>query len=783
MSAKNVLNHSQTLRVFEPQKTFYKDVKALMPFDKGLPEILCITSYPPRECGIATYSQDLIAALNNQFNRSFKIGICPLESNNEKHHYKEKVKYILNTDQPNAFQRLARSINEDERICMIMIQHEFGFFDQKEELFQQFLDSLAKPVVIAFHTVLPQPDQILRLKVQQIARASESVVVMTQSSANILTRDYGLTAPKISVIPHGTHLVEHLDKEALKEKYGLAGKKVLSTFGLLSSGKNIETTLEALPAIVERRPDTMFLIIGKTHPSVAKQEGEQYRQFLKDKIAELQLEPYVQFVNYFLPLPDLLEYLQLTDIYLFTSKDPHQAVSGTFSYALSCGCPIISTPIPHALEVLQNDAGIIIDFENPKQLSRTVVQLLDDDRLRKEISLNAMHRMAPTAWENAAIAHSQLFERLSEGHIYLRYNLPAVNLNHVKKMTTDFGMIQFSKINQPDIDSGYTLDDNARALVSLCMHYRDTNDEGDLKYIHHYLEFIAFCQQPNGYFFNYVDAEREFTPQNGETNLEDANGRALWALGYLISQGDILPASLVAAAETLLERALPRMESVHSTRAMAFAIKGLYYGNRHHKTPANTKLIKTFANRLVQMYRHHSEPDWRWFEGYLTYANSVLPEALLCAYQETGDLTYRDIAKTTFDFLLSLTFNDQGVKVISNKSWLQKGKQADPYGEQPIDVAYTILALDRFYKVFRTPSYLNKLVSAFNWFLGNNHLHQIIYNPRTGGCYDGLEDDHVNLNQGAESTLSYLMARLVVEKYSQTKAMQGSEGERFAVGR
>ena len=349
-----------------------------------------------------------------------------------------------------------------------------------------------------------------------------------------------------------------------------------------------------------------------------------------------------------------------------------------------------------------------------------------------------------------------------EKRILLNYRLPAINLDHVKKMTTDFGMFQFSNINQPDLDSGYTLDDNARALIAITMHHELTGDEADLPFIKIYVDFIEFCLQSNGCFLNYVDTDKKFTTQNEETNLADSNGRAIWALGYLISKRAILPDEFIETAERTLLGVLPGVEKMHSTRAMAFTLKGLYYYNLEKKSPKNALIIKMLANRLVQMYRHESEQDWQWYESYLTYGNSILPEAMLCAWLATGDPVYKEIAKTSFDFLLSLTFKNGNIKVISNRSWLQKGEEAAEHGEQPIDVAYTILALRKFYGVFLDESYAQKLATAFNWFLGNNHLHQIIYNPCTGGCYDGLEETHVNLNQGAESTLSYLMARLIM---------------------
>ncbi len=752
-----------------------------------LPEFLFITSYPPRECGIATYSLDLFKALNTQFRNSFYLRICALETGVSNLRYPEEVKFVVDTQDPRRFQALALQINDDPHIQVVLLQHEFGFFENEgEDLFMAFMDTVKKPVVVVFHTVLPGPDEALKNKVVHIVKAGAAVIVMTFNSAQVLEQDYGIDPDKINVIPHGTHLVPHLDKDLLKEKYGFTNKRILSTFGLLGSGKNIEITLNALPRIISRHPDTLFLIIGKTHPGVVRLEGEKYRQMLEARVHELNLQDHVEFINKYLPLEDLLEYLQLTDIYLFTSKDPNQAVSGTFAYAMSCACPIISTPIPHALEMLTEGEGIIVDFQNFKQISDGVNLLLDDDALRNSLSMNSLQKILPTAWENSAIAHARLLHRIGRqaarvdlarhnlsqnsngtslpaAEIPLRYRLPEINLKHVKAMTTDFGMLQFSKINQPDIDSGYTLDDNARAMIAMCMHFELTGNTEDIAAIGTYLSFIAFCQQPAGDFLNYVDFNHQFTRQNGRTNLEDSNGRAIWALGFLISKSPLLPEALIDTAKDILTRTLPGMIAIHSPRAMAFMIKGLYYANLDTLSTERSLLIGMLANRLVQMYQHESEPGWQWFESYLTYANSILPEALLCAWQDTGEPTFRRIGKISFDFLLSHTFHENGIKLISNKSWLKKGGEAQPFGEQPIDVAYTLLAIRRFYEVFQEEAYAEKIDTAFNWFLGNNHLHQIIYNPCTGGCYDGLEEHNVNLNQGAESTLSYLMARLNVE--------------------
>jgi GR25 family glycosyltransferase involved in LPS biosynthesis len=301
------------------------------------------------------------------------------------------------------------------------------------------------------------------------------------------------------------------------------------------------------------------------------------------------------------------------------------------------------------------------------------------------------------------------------------------------------------------------------------MHYKLTENDSDLYYIERYLHFIKLCLQPDGTYLNYLDHDHRFTPQNKRVNLDDATGRAVWALGYLVSLMGLAPWEIISEAITILGKSLVRISEIHSARAMAFIIKGLYFYRQAVNSPQNLVLLNIFAKRLVQMYKHESSDNWNWFESYLTYANSVLPEAILYAWLLTSDKEYKEIAVSSFDFLLSRTFNEKGIKVISNKKWLMKGEEEDQPsagGEQPIDVAYTIMTLSKFYRVFGDNEYKAKMDMAFDWFLGNNQLNNIVYNPCTGGCYDGLEEFHVNLNQGAESILSYLMARLTVERYS-----------------
>ncbi len=748
-----------------------KLIKKGQKIEPQVSEIILLTSYPPRECGIATYAKDLEQALSEKFGQSFTLKVLPLESKSEQHQYPMGIENVLNTNNTLDFQKASHQINANPNVGLVLIQHEFGLFKDSENAFLEFLEFLNKPIAITFHTILPRPTPELKQNVQRMSCLSDAIIVMTQTSAEILIKTYGVPEDKITVIPHGTHLVLYENKDFLKEKYGLKGKKVLSTFGLLGPGKSIETTLLALPGIIAKFPEVVFLIIGRTHPTIVKEEGEIYREFLVNKIHDLGIANQVRFINEFLPLDMLLEYLQLTDIYLFTSKDPTQAVSGTFSYALSCGCPVISTPIPHALEVLQNEAGIIFDFEDSGQLEQSVLHLLENDDAQHKLHLNGLNTAATSAWENAAIAHAKIFEKLGNG-IHLKYRKPSIDIKHIKKMTTDVGMIQFSIINRPNIESGYTLDDNSRALIVFCQHYQLTGDVSDLKYIKIYFNFIQCCFRYDGTFLNYVDKDCQFTEQNTSENLEDACGRAIWALGYLLSIANQFPEAyhgIEDRARFVFEEAVKQMENVHSPRSMAFVIKGLYHYSHANDSKCMNHLVSKFADRLVQMYRHEAKEDWSWFESYLTYGNAVLPHAMLMAYSMTLNGDYRKIAKTAFDFLLSKIMKGNSIRVISNKNWLKSDEKLDKAfkgGEQPIDVAYTILALRFFHGIFPDSGYEKKMHGAFNWFLGENPLKQTIYNPRTGGCYDGLELHNVNLNQGAESTLSYLLARMAFEDFA-----------------
>jgi len=751
----------------EDKNDFMRKIGIKKSKSQPLAKILLVATYPPRECGIATYTFDLKNALDNKFENCFDIKICALETETEKHSYKgEEVDLILTTDNAASYESIAATINLDKNLELVMIQHEFGLFKSNEEAFIKFLKAITKPIIIAFHTVLPEPNKDLEKTVKELASIAKIVTVMTKSSAELLQNTYGVEPEKIKIISHGTHLVKHLDKSILKEKYNVLGRKVISTFGFLGPGKSIETTLNALPEVIKQHPDILFLIVGKTHPTLFSQQGNAYMESLEKIVDDLKINDHVKFVTKFVPLPELLEYLQLSDCYVFTSKDPNQAVSGTFSYAVSCGCPILSTPIPHAREVLQEGQGLLFDFGDSKQLAEKMNELLKDEDLLESMKMKSLHSSSATSWDNAAISHGYLFAEQVEKPLKLKYKKPQINLDHLKAMTTNVGIIQFSKIDTPDLESGYTLDDNARALITICENYKLTKNVDDLKLAKTYINFILKCQRDDCMFLNYVDKHKKFTEQNSEVNLEDSNGRAIWALGnayHSLEEGIDIDTTLFQNIKWSVNHFCSQMNHFNSPRALAFAIKGLYFFNLKENDNKITKTINKAAIKLTNLYHSHSQNDWKWFEPYLTYGNSVLSESLLYAWKATGEMEYKLIAKESFDFLLSKIFTEDAIKVISNKNWLMQGddeKLAEPGGEQPIDVAYTILALKQFNMEYPFEGYEEKMETAFNWFLGNNHLKQIIYNPCTGGCHDGLEAYNVNLNQGSESTVSYLIARL-----------------------
>lgn len=726
-------------------------------------KIVFVSTAPPTQCGIATFTNDLKLALENTF-ENLDCVVCKITETSNR---SPRTGYYLNYNEKEDYRRIALEINKDEHVELVHIQHEFGLFGGIHgDYLLELLEHLKKPIAITFHSVIPNPDSKLKSLVELIASYTDIVFTMTRDSLKILKMDYNIDERLLAYAPHGTHIVNYHETYEVKKEMGFENYKILSTFGLLGTGKSIETALHALPEIIEEFPDTIYLVIGKSHPKSVSEGIDTYRTYLQSIIKDKHLEDHVLFIDRYLELEELLQYLKATDIYLFTSKNPAQAVSGTFAYAMSCACPIVATSIPHTREVLTPDIGIIFDIGDSSGLAQAVKQLLSNKSMRDSMAINAYQKTRASSWENVAVNHFNTYVEKLNLLSDVEFRLPAIKLNHIKNMTTPQGIIQFSKINIPDINSGYTLDDNARALIAMSMHYVLSGKKEDLFYIDLYLGFIERCQKPTGNFINYVDQHNHEHIKNSYVNLEDSNARAIWALGTLISFEERMPDTIVQRAVTSFLKCTKWAENLLSPRAIGFAIKGLYAYYVSTREQFVLPIIERLANNLISKYDLHAVKNWKWFENYMTYANGILPEAMLYAYLTTGNTVYKNVAKESFDFLLSKMFVEDGFKVISNDGWYHKNKTPNNYGEQPIDVAYTIQALHVFYQVFQMPHYKTKMKIAFRWFLGKNQLNQIMYNPLTGGCHDGLEKNNINLNQGAESAVCYLISRLLLEEIS-----------------
>lgn len=733
-------------------------------------KIVFVSSFPPTQCGIATFTQDLTNAIAHVCGESIECVICDLT---DKPKSAKNISFTLNPKIKEDYKRVALEINKDNSIKLVHIQHEFGLFGGGYgNYLLEFLAAINKPVAFTFHSVISNPNLELKSFVQILVSYAASVFVMTKQSQKILMEDYGINEDIIHFMPHGTHIVKYKNPDELKKKFHFENRTILSTFGLLGEGKSIETALKALPEIIEHTPNILYLVIGKTHPNNIKNNIDEYRNYLETLVNDLGLQNHVIFINRYLELQELLDYLLVTEIYLFTSKDPNQAVSGTFSYAMSCACPIIATSIPHTREVLTSDVGLIFEIGNSDQLAKATKQLLSNNEMRESMAFRAFQKTRESSWENIAIKHIHIYGKSVSQFLEIDYDYPAIKLDHIKKMTTPLGIIQFSKISIPDISSGYTLDDNARALIAMCLHYKLFRKKEDLKYINTYLDFIKLCQQPKGTFINYIDKNGNEHLKNTYMHIEDSNARAIWALGTVISLKEYLPHETVVNAFNCFVKCLSWSRNIKSPRSIGFAIKGLYLYHSVTNDIQAVSIIKKLGKNLLEDYYLNVAEDWDWFEDKLTYANSILPEAMLYAYLITEEPIFKKVANKSFDFLLSKIFVNGDFKVISNNGWHHKNKEPEKYGEQPIDVAYTILTLDIFHKTFGIKKYENMMKVAFSWFLGRNHLKQTIYNPITGGCYDGLEKDNVNLNQGAESTICYLIARLVMESNRISKPQQ-----------
>jgi glycosyltransferase involved in cell wall biosynthesis len=728
-------------------------------------KVAFLSNYPPRECGIATFTQDLITVLNKKFNPKMKSRVIALNDEEDFYNYNNKVIMQLNKDDVADYISIAKRVNHSKSIRIVCIQHEFGLFGGPYGSYIiPFLETVEKPVVVTFHSVLPNPDEMRRKVVRFIAAKSAALIVMANIAVDILNKDYGIDRNKVHVVPHGIPDAPYAPSEEFKKRLKLENKIVLSTFGLLSKGKGIEYMIKALPKLIKKYPNILYLVIGETHPVVREREGEKYRKKLIAIVERLGLTKNVKFYNKYVALPEIIQYLLASDIYICTNLEKNQIVSGTLSYALGCGKAIVSTPSIYAEEVLNGRGVLAKNFKDPQSYAQAVDKILSDPKFRSEIEKNAYYFGRTMAWSNVASNYLNIFNKLVRLREETTEKFPSIKLNHLETLTDNFGCIQFSELAIPDKKSGYTTDDNARALIAATLYHEIFKSKQSLDLIRIYIHFLKIAQRKDGHFKN------NFKNKNSklDKNEEDAYGRSIWALGYFMNKSE--DESIIKIAKKIFAKAYKFMDKLESPRSKAFSIKGLYYYNLKFPSQKNISKIKKLADNLVDCYHNESSKDWQWFEPSLTYANSKLPESLFIAYNATKNKKYLKIAEKSLNFLTNLVFIDNQLSPIGQRGWCKRNGIRAFFDQQPVDAACMVQSYLTAYSITGKEDYYKKAILAFNWFLGKNHLKQMIYDPVTGGCYDGLGENSLNLNRGAESTISYLIARLMLEEAKRKKA-------------
>ena len=717
-------------------------------------------TYPPRECGIATFNQDLLRS-SRQFlgpHISCKVAamnLSPLDHYN----YPSEVAWEINQDNKREYANFAKKINDNALIAGVILQHEYGICGGEEgENILSFIENCRKPILVTLHAVLPSPSPKMQDVTGKIVNRANIIVVLTQNSRRILKNIYPSSEGKVYVIPHGIHPTEFSTSGSAKKKLKLKNSIVLSTFGLLGREKGIEYVIQSLPQVIKKYPSIRYLIIGETHPDVRRKEGETYRLELGRLVTDLGLNKHVKFYDQYLDLTDLIEFLKATDVYISSSINPNQAVSGTLSYALGTGRAVISTQFAQALEIVTPDIGRLVPIKDFSSYTVALLDLLGDKSKLKKMHRQAYDTTRSMLWNKVAEEYSNLLAQVV---------LPPINLRHLKKMTDNFGLFQFAVLETPDKSAGYTLDDNARALIvcnQLTRHQH--RPRGLSQLISTYLNFIEVCQQPDGTFTNYIGyLDKRPTSQNSQEDLSDAYARALWALAEVM-KNPLLSTGTRNKAQRQFFQALPHANSLTHLRSKAFIVKALVAAleilpKNHDEI---LKLIRAIAASLTLALKNNSGESWQWFETHLGYNNALLSESLLIAGELLKNKEYVHKGLSSLQFLKDKTFSTNMYLPIGHSHWYKQNEERSYFDQQPEDPASMILALTSAYKITGIQSYKNLAIKCFSWFLGNNSLCKLLYNYDTGSCYDGLHPDRVNLNQGAESLTSYLLSRLAIDE-------------------
>ena len=737
--------------------------------NSAINRIAFIGNYLPRHCGIATFTTDLCEAIAAQYTGTTCIAL-PVNDNAQGYAYPARVRFELTEKDINSYLRASDFLNINN-VDLVCLQFEYGIFGGKAgSHILALLRGLRMPVVTTLHTILKDPDPDQRRVLEEVAALSDRIVVMSECGSEFLRDIYNVPIKKIDMIPHGIPDVPFVDPSFNKDLFGVEGKIVLLSFGLLSANKGIENVISALPGIVIRYPDLVYIVVGATHPHVIQNEGESYRLSLQWLAQQKGMESKVIFYNRFVSSEELIEFISAADIYITPYLNEAQITSGTLAYTLGAGKAVISTPYWYAQELLSNERGILIPFRDPAALTEQVIKLLDNEAERHAMRKRAYMFGRTMIWTEVAKQYMKSFERarierrhyIPPGFIakaldnYLG-ELPPLKLNHLENMTDYTGMFQHALFNIPNFSHGYTTDDNARALlVSALINESGNYDKQNLS--SRYLAFLGYAfNSQTGHFRNFMDFQHNWLEEKGS---DDSHGRALWALGSVLNSCNI-PAQHSMAA-WLFEQTLPVILLTTSPRAWAFALIGIYeYSQKFAGDRRANQVRDELAKRLLELYHSNRTDEWRWYENTLTYCNAALPHAMLICGKSIPDKDMTDAGLESLKWLAALQRAEAGHFVpVGSNGFYRKGKERARFDQQPVEAQAMISACLEAFRFTDDKNWNKEARRAFEWFLGRNDLNLPIYDPTTGGCRDGLHPDRANENQGAESTLAFLQSLL-----------------------
>lgn len=732
-------------------------------------KIAFIGTYPPRECGIGTFTKNLLHSMGNQNGGDpveHERFVVALNEYEQVYSYPDEVKHVIEQEQQADYLEAANFINlGGADLCIL--QHEFGIFGGQNGVYiLPLLHRLEIPLVVTLHTVLNSPSYNERAVLKEICKMASKVVVMSHKAVGFLKDVYNVPAEKIAFIEHGVPDI-HFSQAQSRKELKLENKKVLLTFGFIGRNKGIETVIRALPEIIKKYPDVLYMVLGKTHPNVLRHSGEEYRNYLHRLVKTLHLGDHVLFLNEFIGQKELFKYLSASDIYITPYLNEAQITSGTLSYALGVGCAVISTPYWYAAELLADGRGRLFNFTDSDALARILEELFDNPALLKELQGKASEYGKKITWPKIGEKYITLCNDILTAPIQAVVKkhtivdpliLPPFSLAHIKRLTDDTGIIQHAKFGIPNLKEGYCLDDNARALLMVLIAYRQKKDVLALELSPIYLSYIHYMQNENGTFRNFLSFNRNFLDEVGS---EDSFGRTIWALGYLL--GNAPNDAYYQMGKLVFFDAARNFENLESIRSIANTMIGIsYYLRSNPSDDQMTERLRHFAHTLIKHYEQNSSGDWKWFEPLLAYDNGILPLALLHSAEILNDDKITTAALETMDFLTSITLKDGYLSIIGNKEWYRKDGTRSMFAQQPIDALAMILMYHQAFHLTKNKDYLNKLYTSFMWFLGENDLRMSLYDFETKGCCDGFENYGVNRNQGAESSLAYLISHLTV---------------------